>query len=78
MKPPLLPLHYDDEDNEDDDEENAEEVKMPPLRVREESKVLAPLEEQEEYLRSRSTKISKIHSSLHKIHKMYETLNDIV
>jgi hypothetical protein len=37
--------------DEEDDEENVEEVKMPPLRVREESKVLAPLEEQEEYLR---------------------------
>jgi hypothetical protein len=34
-----------------DDEDDDEEVKMPPLRVREESKVLAPLEEQEEYLR---------------------------
>jgi hypothetical protein len=37
--------------DEDEDEENVEEVKMAPLRVREESKVLSPLEEQEEYLR---------------------------
>ena len=38
-------------DEDDDRDAYVEEVKVAPLRVREESKVLGPLEEQEEYLR---------------------------
>ena len=36
------------------------------------------LDSHEEFLKDRTIKISKVQSSLQKIHKMYETLNEIV
>lgn len=38
----------------------------------------AAIDSHEEFLKQRSEKISKVQQSLHKIHKMYETLNEIV
>jgi t-SNARE complex subunit (syntaxin) len=36
------------------------------------------MESQEQYLQHRSEKISRVQTSLQKIHRMYETLNEIV
>jgi hypothetical protein len=38
----------------------------------------AMVDEQEQYLRERGEKISRVQSSLEKINRMYATLNEIV